>query len=43
MRKKIISGRLTGSTNSTWNIVIISKSEMKMAILSAQLDASVCV
>lgn len=40
-RKEIITGRLVGSTNSKWNIVIISRSEMKMAILPAQLDESV--
>lgn len=39
----MVIGRLVGSSNSGWSIQIVPRSEVKKAILPAQLDASVCV
>lgn len=37
----MVNGRLVGSANSKWNIGVICRSELKIAILPAQLDTSV--
>ena len=39
----MIIGRLVVSSNSEWNIEIFPRSEVKTAILPAQLDASMYV